>query len=482
VEAHQAGTNDDHASHDDRPSHDDDRLADDDVQSADDDRQADPATAADDDRDRTDPVRRAAARRRKPLWTTPGEWFITGLMRQLQGALGRRSFAVVAAATLALVIGSASYGSSAAPTRAGNASFSDPQGDASNGGIDITTVSVSNDAAGNVSFRVDTPNTGQLAQGAYLVISIDGNKDGTDDYHIVFRGGTTPYLYKENPSTFVQDLSNASFSNGASITIGRKTIGLDAASSFQFAVFASNDAATTDDDDAPDSGWWTYTFTSGVTSVTVPLDSLHFSPAQLQAGKTTVLKFKALTNTGAPLPSGTVICTAKFGGRKIHGAGHVKAGVGTCKYYVPLSAAGKTFAAHGTVSYPGATGWQFTTSAFVPGAKTLRAGKVSTTAAPPAPYQNHGPYAGAGFFVGIGILVHQAGVSSDVRIQHGVAICRATVGGSALRPLLHHVARGSGTQCGWIVPDTARGRILDVTIGARLGHASAQRRLKFLVH
>ena len=149
---------------------------------------------------------------------------------------GRRRLTLAAAIVLALSF--AALGVGANPDVKPDAS-----GDALGEGADITSVVVSNDAAGNISFRVATPNhSTSTTENIQLYVDSDRNAStGTNgyDYRIHVFGGSTPPVGFERWSgtEWTQVTSSSftgSFSAGLSASVAKGDLG--GTSAFQYAV------------------------------------------------------------------------------------------------------------------------------------------------------------------------------------------------------------------------------------------------------
>jgi hypothetical protein len=393
------------------------------------------------------------------------------VMRSAHPFTGRGAILV----TLAILFVLAASGSTHA---ASSASFVDPSGVSITDSVDITTVSVSSDDSGNVHFQISTPNSASQANGGGLEVDIDSDLNGTTDYLVDYPAGAgTPLLYKCSPgATTCQNWTapsfHGSYSNGPIFDVNRIVIGAQDVTRIQFKVYTLYNDPNYYYDRAPDTGWYVYDIGPSITTVTVDPTSVTPSPSRPQAGQNFTVSFNAKSNSGAPLPSGTVDCAASVGGTSLTGSGSFSSGTGSCTWQIPGNAGGKQFVAHGTVSYPGATtNGVFDLSAVVVGQASLRLGAVTKTQL----------LAGKSFTLGVAVLVHQAGIA-DTRMQQGAVGCRATVGGRTVRVTKTHVTSGKGVQCTWSVPKTARGKTFHAVVTVRSEGLSVQHAYSFPVH
>jgi hypothetical protein len=151
------------------------------------------------------------------------------------------------------------------PTPSPSQTYTDPTGD-SQSAPDVTTVTVSNDAAGNTTFRVTIANRPALAPDDAVLIWLDSDRNpstgsyGTD--YVVAIAASGSELLKWDGTDFVRYQHgpfSGSFSAGvATFIVNRVDIGNPA--SFDFWAGGSNGTgATFVFDSAPDQGLWTYT-------------------------------------------------------------------------------------------------------------------------------------------------------------------------------------------------------------------------------
>lgn len=121
--------------------------------------------------------------------------------------------------------------------------LSDPAGDAAGGGADITNVVVSNDASGNISIRVETPNHAAIAttENIQLFIDLDSSgSTGTNGYERRLRvfGGSQPPIAIEtwtgNWVPLAAPSFKGTFDGGLTATISKTDLGVT--DSFSYAV------------------------------------------------------------------------------------------------------------------------------------------------------------------------------------------------------------------------------------------------------
>jgi hypothetical protein len=245
---------------------------------------------------------------------------------------------VIAVPTTALAKGS--------QAKANSQTFTDSTGE-DPAGPDITSIVVSNDDAGLITFKVNISNRPTLAADMLVWLFLNTDQKATTgdtssfgaDYVLQLLPGEVD-LFKWNGSDFVGAPSQTSVTftydaTGATIRASAGDLGRTKAFSFFAVVFSgiTTDAMGNPDfsnahtDPAPDSG-------HGVFSYKV-LTKLSLS-------------VKAFTTGPKPAKAGTVACTATVGGKHLTAAAHrVANGIATCSWLLPRNAKGKL---RGTIS------------------------------------------------------------------------------------------------------------------------------------
>ena len=246
-----------------------------------------------------------------------------------------------------------------------DAAAEDPQGP------DITTVTVSNDDTGLISFRVAIPSRPTLAEGMRFRIWIDSDSNpatglaanGMDYYLFHDAGRTSLYRCGGTVCTNAARATTLEFSYAGGPRFAILDAEIGNAKRFRFAVEAATgifvDPATktvhADDarfDDAPARGsFWTYRLAIGPQRLLVK--SLATSPAR--AG--TPLTVRALAtraDTGAALSSGRVRCAARIAARRVEVRSQGFVGTrAVCVFGIPADAAGETIRGSVTVTFGG---------------------------------------------------------------------------------------------------------------------------------
>ncbi len=282
------------------------------------------------------------------------------------------TFAVLAAG-LAAVAATAPGGRAGSAAAASNSvTFPDSAGEDA-AAPDVTSVTVSNDDRGTITFSIPVANRPTLDKDMAFIVFVDadanpatGSADlGGSDYVLELDGplegpaGVT--LFRWDGSNFTasgvkQTSLVYAYANGATLTISAAELG--ATKRFNFFVVALAGLAVTptgelDDtnshfDAAPDPGHGSFTF-----DVKTPPPSLvgvlGRNPVAPKAGKAlSVFLDVTRSDTGQRIATGTVTCRATVGTAALRGFQRFSGGRGTCTFTVPAKAKGKTV--HGTIA------------------------------------------------------------------------------------------------------------------------------------
>jgi hypothetical protein len=232
---------------------------------------------------------------------------------------------------------------------------------------DITTITVSNDDAGLITFTVNISNRPELTSDMTVLLFLDtdrkastGNQEsGGADYLLELDPGSVS-LFHWNGSDFVTAASSSvTFgyaATGATIHVASADLGNTKALDF-YAVAASGigtdasgkpDFSNVNSDSAPDSGHGNFSY-KVLTNVTLSVEAFTTGPSPARAGKTFVASLAANeSDTKGPVDAGTVACSATVGGKHLAARGERLAnGVATCSWSLPK---GSTGTVRGTVS------------------------------------------------------------------------------------------------------------------------------------
>ena len=246
--------------------------------------------------------------------------------------------------------------------------YADPAGDSGNA-PDITGVNVSNDSAGQITFRIAGTNLGEANGVTELDIDSDVNPNSGDmqsdgaDYAFQVTPSKRLYgFWHWNGADWVDTPSNTVgvFGGSTSITISVNRSELGGTSEINFGASTFLDSSDgldslVDFDTAPADGLWNYSLRAqGPDVLSVLLATKPSSGAR--AGKRFVV-----TPTGLKLPpNGSLLageqkpesytCAATIKGRHVAGSG-----VGGCTLRIPKKARGKMLNVTITVTYEGTT-------------------------------------------------------------------------------------------------------------------------------
>jgi hypothetical protein len=249
-----------------------------------------------------------------------------------------------------------------ARARANSQTFTDSTGEDPNA-PDITTIALSNDDAGLVTFKINVSNRPALTADMSVLVFLDTDRQaatgeaqsGGADYAIELDQGSVG-LFKWNGSDFVAAPSQASVTFGydaTGATIRASAADLGGTKAFNFFVLAisgiTTDAAGNPDftnehvDAAPDAGHGVFTYPV-LTKLTLSVSAFTVGPKPAKAGKKLVASLAANeSDTNGPVQAGTVACSATVAGKHLSATAHrVANGVATCSWVVPRNAKGST--------------------------------------------------------------------------------------------------------------------------------------------
>jgi hypothetical protein len=234
---------------------------------------------------------------------------------------------------------------------------------------DITSVVVSNDDAGNITFQINISNRPALTPDMYALIFLDTDQNAATgdadslgaEYAIVLDPGVVNLL-KWSGSDYLPAASQTSLTfsyltTGATIRISASDLGKTKA--FRFGTIAASgltiDAAGKADltnvhrDFAPDIGHGFFTY-QVLTKLILSVTAFTTSPTPAKAGRPFSASLAANQNdTGGPAASGTVTCVATIAFKRIPAVTHILTnGVANCIWRIPATAKGKTL--RGTIA------------------------------------------------------------------------------------------------------------------------------------
>jgi hypothetical protein len=263
--------------------------------------------------------------------------------------------AVVLAALPAVALGGDAH-------RASNStSFPDSTGEDA-AAPDITSIVVSNDDAGLVSFQIAVANRPALTPDMYFLVFLDTDKNGSTgssdylgaDYVIQLVPGAVD-LFQWNGTTYARATSQASlvFSYAATGPVIKiSAADLNKTKAFNFGVVAASgvvvdaqgnpDTTNEHDDFAPDAGHGFNSY-NVLTKLVLTVTAFTTAPKPAKAGRTFSASLAANENdTAGPVQSGTVGCAASIAGKRLVAVTHaVRNGVAVCVWRIPATAKGR---------------------------------------------------------------------------------------------------------------------------------------------
>lgn len=226
---------------------------------------------------------------------------------------------------------------------------------------DITTIVVSNDDAGLITFRINVPNRPQLARdvAAIMFLDSDSNQATGDpdnlgaDYILQLILGEA-LLFKWDGADYTLSATQSSLTNswasGPTIRINASDLGNTRQLSFDVLVISglvfddvtgAIDATNAKRDFAPTVGFYRYDV-----RITPPTLVVRRVTAGVPtAGKAFTLRVVvARSDTGAVVQNGRVTCVGRVGTARLKAkVQRVVAGAATCTWNIPATAKGKRF-------------------------------------------------------------------------------------------------------------------------------------------
>jgi hypothetical protein len=244
---------------------------------------------------------------------------------------------------------------------------------------DITTIVVSNDDAGLVSFRINIPNRPQLGQDMYMILFVDSDSNtstgapelaGVDYAFELIRGEIN--LFKWDGTGFTRRFGDPSavtlsFSYQAGITVRISAAELGNTARFNFIVEVDSgvafdpttgapDFTNAKSDVAPGGGAGLYPYTVTIAKPTLLVRRFTTTPAAAPvAGKQFTMRLvTSRSDTGAVIQNGRVTCVGRAGTTRLRAQlARVTGGAAVCTWLIPRGAKGKTFRGSVAVSFEG---------------------------------------------------------------------------------------------------------------------------------
>jgi hypothetical protein len=262
-----------------------------------------------------------------------------------------------------------------AAARANSQTFTDSTGE-DPAAPDITSIVVSNDDAGLITFKINISNRPTLAPDMTMLMFLDTDQQATTgdaqasgaEYAIELDPGSVG-LFKWNGTDYIAAPSQSSVTysydaTGATIRASAADLGGIKGFNFFLAAFsgitldASGNADFTNAhvDAAPDAGHGVYTY-QVLTKLTLSVQAFTTSPKPAKAGKRFIAGLAATeSDTNGPVQAGTVACSATVGGKRLSATAHVVAnGIAACAWSLPRTAKGKTLRGSVSLTVKGTT-------------------------------------------------------------------------------------------------------------------------------
>jgi hypothetical protein len=238
---------------------------------------------------------------------------------------------------------------------------------------DITTITVSNDDAATITFKISIPNRVQYSSDVAVVMFLDSDANQATgdpeslgaDYIIQLIQGEV-LLFKWDGSDYTlsatQASLNSSWASGATIKINASDLGNTRKLNFDVTAVSgivfdpttgAIDCSACKRDFAPTIGFYSYQLL--VTKPTLVVRSLKPTPARPVAGRSFTLRLVAArSDTGAVVQNGRVTCIGRVGSARLKATvQRVQGGAATCTWNIPANAKGKAFRGSVAVVFEG---------------------------------------------------------------------------------------------------------------------------------
>jgi hypothetical protein len=285
---------------------------------------------------------------------------------------------VLATAVAVIALPTAASGAFAGPTApsgiaANSTDYQDSTGENA-AAPDITTLTVSNTDAGQVSFRINIPNRASFSADMLIALEVDtdnnmatGSPDGTDYAIEIFQGEAA--LFRWDGTNFTRrpgdpPFTSLLFSYQGGITVRMSAAELGNTKAFKFAAFVFSGIAVDPvtgaldftkavADAAPAVGAGLYAYEVRVSPAT--LEVKRVTTGKATAGKPfTVRMVAARSDTGATVRNGRVTCVGRIGNARLRAkVQRVVAGAATCTWNLPATSKGKRFRGSVTLVFEG---------------------------------------------------------------------------------------------------------------------------------
>jgi hypothetical protein len=238
---------------------------------------------------------------------------------------------------------------------------------------DITSIVVSNDDSGMITFKINISNRPALSSDMEIDTFIDSDQKsttgnaslfGTDFVIQLLPGSVSLFQWNGTDFLFAQQQTSLTYSydaTGATIHVSAADLGgthglnfaVDAASGITYDATGNPDFTNSHDDFAPDPGHGLFGY-KVIAKIKLTQTAFTVSPAK--AGKVFQASLAATqSDTGGPVTSGTVACTATVGGKALRGVHTLANGIASCVWHLPKTAKGKTLRGKVSLTVQGTT-------------------------------------------------------------------------------------------------------------------------------
>ena len=238
---------------------------------------------------------------------------------------------------------------------------------------DISTIVVSNDDAGTITFRINVPNRAQLSQDLVAILDIDSDANQATgdpnnfgaDFILQYLLGEA-ILFKWDGSDYTLSATQASltssWSSGPTFKINASDLNNTRRFAFDALVVSgvvfdqttgAIDCTNCKRDLAPLIGLYPYQLQ--ITKPTLVVKSLKPTPARPIAGRSFTLRLVAArSDTGAVVQNGRATCVGRVGSARLQATvQRVQGGAATCTWNLAATAKGKTFRGSVSVAFEG---------------------------------------------------------------------------------------------------------------------------------
>jgi hypothetical protein len=280
-----------------------------------------------------------------------------------------RKYTIVIAALVAAAIAfpaSAVAERSTSPAAPNSVTFTN-SGGADAAAPQISSVVVSNDSTGTLTYQVNIANRPELTDAMEIGLALDtdqnpatGQQDAAGADYMIFVDSSGVGLIHWNGSGFDLKAPQSSLSyvytpSGATIKVNAADLGGTRGFNFFVRAFSgiavdssgNPDFSNAHHDDAPRQGTWGYQLKAQALQLSVL--TFQTQPSRPSAGHPLVAMLAVGRNDGAQLTDAQVTCTATIGGKPLAARTHAVAnGVALCAWSIPKAARGKRL--HGSVT------------------------------------------------------------------------------------------------------------------------------------